>query len=228
MAIQQNENSMPDSYRASDRRDMLPLIPPRRNRILEIGCGEGRFLASIPGVDECWGVEPDPRAAALATQRLSQVVQATFETAKEVLPRHYFDVIVCNDVIEHMVDHDLFLESVKSYLSPGGSLIMSIPNVRHYSNLFELVVARDWEYRDVGILDRTHLRFFTERSLRRACLDHGYRIDEFKRINGGIKWGLSVWGVSIWLFAYALIVLSLGKGRDIAFMQFAVRASLID
>jgi len=217
-----------DNYRSLDRRDMLSLIPERRSTVLEVGCGEGRFAASIPGVIETWGIEPDPRAARLASTRLSHVLSTTFEQAKEVLPKKYFDVIVCNDVIEHMADHDRFLEDAKALLSAGGALVASIPNVRFYRNLFELIVARDWEYRDTGILDRTHLRFFTERSLRRTLAQHGYRIEKFHGINGGIEFKWSIWSICNFLFAYALIAVSLGRFRDIAFLQFATCASTFD
>ena len=158
---------MTDNYRSSDRHEMLAFLPERRSTILEIGCGEGRFSASIPGATETWGVEPDERAVALASRRLSHVLQGTFDQVKGRLPQRHFDVIICNDVIEHMTDHDSFLEDIKAFLSPGGALVASIPNVRYYQNLFELIVACDWEYRSSGILDRTHLRFFSERSLRR-------------------------------------------------------------
>lgn len=219
---------MSDWYRGSERPEMLALIPARRSTVLEVGCGEGRFAASIPGVTETWGVEPDAGAAAIAGRRLSHVLQSTFDAAKEKLPQAYFDVIVCNDVIEHLVDHDQFLEDAKVLLATGGVLVASIPNVRHYLNLFELLVARDWEYREAGILDRTHLRFFTARSLRRTLRQHGYRIDLFRGINGGIRVRWSKWGLMTALFGYLMIALSLGRSRDIIHPQFAVRASITD
>lgn len=214
-----------DRYRAAYRPEMLPFIPERRATLLEIGCGEGRFAASIPGVSEAWGVEPDPHAAAAAGSRLFRVVQAPFEIARDQLPRNHFDVVVCNDVIEHLTDHDRFFEDIKGYLSDGGVLVASLPNVRFYRNLIELIFARDWEYRDSGILDRTHLRFFTERSLRRTLGQHGYSTEKFEGINSGFWFGWSKWGVVSAIFSYGLIIASLGKAVDIKFQQFAFRAA---
>jgi len=204
---------------------MLSFIPERRRTVLEVGCGLGRFAASIPGVAEAWGVEPNEDAAEVAKGQLYRVIQATFDVARKDLPANYFDVVVCNDVIEHMIDHDQFLEDAKTLLTPGGVLVASIPNVRFYLNLFELVCARDWEYREAGILDRTHLRFFTERSLRRTLDQHGYRIEDLRGINGGLKFERTKWGIATYLFGYGLIALSFGRFRDIAFQQFAVRAT---
>ena len=82
--------------------------------------------------------------------------------------------MVCNDVIEHMADHDRFLRQIRGHIAPGGVLIGSVPNMRHYRALFELLVLRDWDYRDSGVLDRTHLRFFTARSLRRSLTRAGF------------------------------------------------------
>ena len=217
---------MNDGYRSYSRPEMQKFLPSRRRTVLEVGCGEGRFSAAIEGAVETWGIEPDPEAAERAAGRLHHVLSGSFEQEKDKLPREYFDAIVCNDVIEHMVDHDQFLEDIKAFLSPGGSLVASVPNVRHYQNLFELVVARDWHYREAGTLDRTHLRFFTERSLRRAFEQHGYRIDLLAGINGGIKFGWSKWRLAQSLFAYAAIAGSLGRSRDIMYPQFAVRAEV--
>ena len=91
------------------------------------------------------------QAAAAARSRLSHLLDRPFEAAKRDLPRRYFDVIVCNDVIEHMPDHDGSLEDVKELLTDGGALVASIPNVRHYGNLFDVVFGSDWEYRDMGV-----------------------------------------------------------------------------
>jgi 2-polyprenyl-3-methyl-5-hydroxy-6-metoxy-1,4-benzoquinol methylase len=204
------------------RTEMLALLPARYDRVLEIGCDEGDFAASLHG--EVWGVEPDAEAAAVASGRLHRVLTGTFETMRDALPAGYFDVVVCNDVIEHMVDHDRFLDLVRAYIAPGGVLIGSVPNMRHYRALFELLVLRDWDYRDSGVLDRTHLRWFTARSLRRSLVRAGFEIEQFHGINGGIRFALSRQHLPHALFGLALIVLTLGYWRDISFMQFAFRA----
>ena len=216
-------------YRQS-RREMLALLPAEYAKVLEIGCDEGDFAAGLYG--EVWGVEPDTESATIAAGRLHRVLTGTFDTVRAKLPQGYFDVIVCNDVIEHMADHDRFLREIGDYLAPGGVLIGSVPNMRHYRALFELLVLRDWDYRDSGVLDRTHLRFFTARSLRRSLVRAGFRIERFEGINGGIQFGppggfsLSRQHLPHALFGWAMIALTFGQWRDIRFMQFGFRVRL--
>jgi 2-polyprenyl-3-methyl-5-hydroxy-6-metoxy-1,4-benzoquinol methylase len=210
------------------RSEMLAFLPERYGRVLEIGCDEGDFAARLRG--EVWGVELNADAASVAAGRLHRVLTGTFEETRDVLPHSYFDVVVCNDVIEHMADHDIFLREIQAHIAPGGVLIGSVPNMRHYRALFELLVLRDWDYRDTGVLDRTHLRFFTARSLRRSLERAGFQIEQFRGINGGIQFSpsrgftLSRQHLPHALFGWALIVLTLGRWRDTRFMQFGFRA----
>ena len=200
------------------------MLPPVRRRVLEIGCAEGVFLAGIAGAEEKWGIEPTEPAAAVARTRLTRVISKNFDEAKNELPLGYFDLVICNDVIEHMTDHDGFLAEIKKYMAPDGVIVGSIPNVRYHKNLFNLLFAKDWEYVDWGILDRTHLRFFTEKSLRRSLSAAGFEVETFRGINGGIEFGLSKWTLAYSLFALFSIALSMGYFRDIRHQQFAFRA----
>jgi len=203
---------------------MSAFLPKRRTAVLEIGCGEGMFAASIEGTTETWGVELDSEAAHAASSRLHKVINAGFDEASGVLPRNYFDVVICNDVIEHMIDHDSFFRTIKKHISDSGVLIGSIPNVRHYNTLFRLLFSKDWRYRDDGILDRTHLRFFTEKSLRRTLAEHGFCVEELRGINSGIALGWSRWALCSAIAAYGAIVISFGSFRDIRHLQFGFRA----
>src|SRR5471030_449543 len=98
-------------YYALARPEMRAFLPTRRARLLDVGCGNGMFAASLDGVQETWGIEPTEAAEAAAT-RLHHVIRGTFDAARPHLPLQYFDVIVCNDVIEHMPDHDAFLSRI--------------------------------------------------------------------------------------------------------------------
>jgi len=111
--------------------------------VLEVGCGEGAFSTEVPGTSETWGIEPDQRSAQVAKTRLFKVFVNTFDAVKAELPVRYFDLVVCNDVIEHMTDHDAFLHSIQDHMAPGAYLVGSVPNVRFYGNLFNLLIARD-------------------------------------------------------------------------------------
>ena len=211
------------NYFSQKRPEMLAFVPERRDRVLEVGCSEGHFLAQMPGVTERWGVEPSA-AAEQARTRLDHVFQATFDGADPELPAGYFDVVVCNDVIEHMPDHDAFFERVKRVVAPGGVIVGSIPNVRFYYNLFQMVLEKDWHYQDSGILDRTHTRFFTEKSLR-ACLSrHGWAVQRFEGLNQNIvMYGHRA--KTYHLMSKALIAGTLGYFSDIQYLQFGFRAT---
>lgn len=164
---------------------------------------------------EYWGVEPSS-AAEQAQVVLDHVLAGTYDAVEGSLPSNYFDVVICNDVIEHLPDHDAFLASIKGKLASGGSLVASLPNVRYIENLKGLLLARDWQYTDAGILDRTHLRFFTRKSICRTLQEHGFQIDEMVGLNQYRRGGVS--GLATWLWCLVF-------GRDIVYLQFGVRCS---
>jgi len=208
-------------YRSSTRPEIRDLLPPLKAgmKVLEIGCGEGAFSVTIPGATETWGIEPDAGSAAIARSRLSRVFANTFDEVVTELPTAYFDLVVCNDVIEHMTDHDAFLRSIKTSMAPGAYLVGSVPNVRFHSNLFNLIVAQDWHYQNNGILDRTHFRFFTFRSFRRSLVDAGFEVKRLEGIARGTEFDWNLRGVVERLFRKILIVVSLGRAWDINYLQ---------
>lgn len=208
-----------DTYFEQERPEVLPFLPKQFQTVLEVGCGKGTFAAQLARNAEVWGVEPDPGAADTARQHLHSVMQGTYDEVEKDLPRGHFDLVICNDVIEHMPDHDAFLSKVAAVMKPDGVLVASIPNIRQFNVLSELLFSRDFRYRDSGILDRTHLRFFTEKSLRRCLQQHGYKIESFGGINP-MKFRLSLKRILMIL----LTVISFGAYRDIWFAQFAFRA----
>lgn len=171
------------NYYQFQRAEMMEFLPHSYKRVLEIGCGEGSFAAQLLSNTEIWGVEPNETAARAAANRLKTVLIGNYDTVRDRLPASYFDLVICNDVIEHVPDHDALLRDLHNKLQDGGYLVASIPNVRHFKNLAELLFQKDWRYREAGVLDRTHLRFFTERSIRRTLVEHGFVIDVLKGIN---------------------------------------------
>jgi len=213
------------AYFTNTRGEMHRFLPPHPRRILEIGCGEGRFAMAIEGVEERWGVEPDPTSAAIAARHLTRVLPGLYETERDALPDAYFDVVICNDVIEHMTDHDAFFRDISRKLAPGGAIVGSLPNVRYFKNLFDLVILRDWDYKDAGVLDRTHFRFFTQKSLRRSLEAAGYQVQALSGLNQKLTEIRGPRDLLYTLFGLVLIVCSLGSARDTAYMQIAFRAS---
>jgi SAM-dependent methyltransferase len=202
-------------YYQVNRKEVAALLPRQYSRVLEIGCGAGGFRKNMDQVHEYWGVEPVASIAELARDNLTKVLVGNYQDVESKIPDNYFDLVICNDVIEHMPDHDEFLQSIKDKLSKGGCLVASIPNVRYIGNLREMLIAKDWEYKSYGILDRTHLRFFTEKSLRRALINNAYSIEEFIGIN--CYRARSPLERVICLLAVLLF------GRDIKYLQFCIR-----
>lgn len=217
------------NYFQAARGNMRQFLPKSYRTVLEIGCGEAGFSQLLTPGAEVWGVEPS-RAADVAAQRLHKVLRGKFDDVSNQLPDGHFDLVVCNDVIEHMVDHDAFLEAIKAKLAVAGVLVGSIPNFRYYVNLYELIVRGDFEYEDSGIRDRTHLRFFTEKSLKRTLQQHGFLIDEFAGINSDFDRPLQsapqqslVKALAKRSVLVSLIGVSLGRARDVQYQQFGFR-----
>lgn len=156
-----------ESYFAHARVEVAPLLPKHCGRVLEIGCGAGATLAWLRHAglaDHTVGVEISQEAARVAQTQVDDVHCLDFERDGGAL-RQQFDVILCLDVLEHMVDPWGVLDRlVSKNLADGGTLVASLPNIRHYSVLLPLIFQGRWDYEEAGLLDRTHLRFFTRRS----------------------------------------------------------------
>jgi 2-polyprenyl-3-methyl-5-hydroxy-6-metoxy-1,4-benzoquinol methylase len=209
--------SDPKAYFRHERREVAEFLPREYRRVLEVGCGEGVFSAHLKAPCEYWGIEPSAGAAARASRKLYRVLGGTYQEVYGQLPDHYFDLVICNDVIEHLPDHDEFLRAIQRKMDAGGRLVGSIPNVRYVWNLYGLLVEKDWRYADEGTLDRTHLRFFTEKSWRRTLAEHGFLVEELRGINESTG--------AIWSKVLKLIEAgTLGHYRDIKFLQFGFRA----
>ncbi len=138
----------------------------RGRRLLDVGAANG-FLAQrlTERGYEVTGIEGDPRLAALAAGKCHAVVVADLDREAPELSGS-FDVIVYGDVLEHLKDPLRVFQHLNRYLSPDGTLVISVPNVAHLRVRLQLLLGR-FEYAERGILDRTHLRFFTLSSLRR-------------------------------------------------------------
>ena len=95
-----------------------------------------------------------------------------------------FDVVVMNDVLEHLVDPWAVLRSLHRVLTAGGSVVASIPNIRYFPVLKKYIMKGQWQYRDDGVMDRTHLRFFTQRSIMDLFMSTNYKILKLEGING--------------------------------------------
>jgi len=155
---------------------MLDFTP---KRVLEIGSAAGLFRTHFGDV-EYWGVEPVREVAVESERLLSYVLIGLYDEVEAKIPNGYFDLIVCNDVIEHMPSPSSFLKHVSSKLRPNGVMIGSVPNVRYLPVMFGYLILRDWKYDPRGgVLDDTHLRFFTRKSLIRTFNQTGvWRVEK--------------------------------------------------
>lgn len=157
-----------EGYFAHARKEILPLLPQNCGRVMELGCGSGATLGWLRQTKKASytvGVEISEAAALAAREHADEIHQADFERGDIPVNGQLFDVILCLDVLEHMVDPWSVVDRLaRQYLVAGGTLVVSLPNVRHYSVVLPLLFDGRWDYEDAGLLDRTHLRFFTRSS----------------------------------------------------------------
>jgi 2-polyprenyl-3-methyl-5-hydroxy-6-metoxy-1,4-benzoquinol methylase len=136
---------------------------PRTGRILDVGCGRGQLGEELRGLGwEVWGVEQDPEASAVAATRLDRVVRADLldEGAISCELEVPFDALVFSDVLEHVYDPRTTLERYLRRLKNGGHVFVSVPNAVVWTNRLRWFLGQV-QYEDTGVMDRTHIRFFT-------------------------------------------------------------------
>lgn len=168
-----------DSYFSGARRDLLAMIPANATRILDVGCGAGRLGEALKQerARDVTGIELHQASAAIAATLLDKVICASVTEAPlaEVGAPASFDCIIFGDILEHLLDPWETLRRYRTLLAPDGVVVASLPNIGHITVILGLLAGR-WEYRDRGVLDQTHLRFFTYRSLQQLFEQAGLEI----------------------------------------------------
>jgi 2-polyprenyl-3-methyl-5-hydroxy-6-metoxy-1,4-benzoquinol methylase len=205
-------NIKPEDYYSLSRPEMQEFIPATAKRVLDVGCGFGLFGKSIKERTgaEVWGIELDEESAKIAETNIDKVFIGDVNSIINTLPEQYFDCILFNDVLEHLADPYTVLLNIKKILSANAVVVSSIPNVRYIGNLKRLLVDKQWRYEDAGILDKTHLRFFTKKSMTDMFESLGYDVLQIEGINP----------VKTWKFDL-LNILSAGYLSDTRFLQYA-------
>lgn len=177
-------------YHGQVRRDVFALVA-KGDRLLDLGGGTGatarelkrigrcRYVGVIDGISD--HVADLDFAATGDLDQPGQIVQLATAHGP-------FDTILCLDVLEHLRAPESVLTEVLTALSPGGQLVASIPNVRHVSVIVPLLLRGRWDYADTGVLDRTHLRFFTRSSARALIEGAGFRIDRIVPSATATRW----------------------------------------
>ncbi len=158
-------------YYSTVREDLINLLPKNPSqKVLEVGAAKGDTLVAIKanklasevvGMDFCDMPETNQSNPLIDKFLISDIEKDDFSS----LPKNYFDVIICGDVLEHLVDPWAAVQKLQILLKQGGIFIVSLPNIRHVSALYKIVVKGDFQYDPKGgLLDKTHMRFFCKKN----------------------------------------------------------------
>jgi SAM-dependent methyltransferase len=202
----------PAGYYDQPRTEVAALVPAGCRRVLDVGCGQGALgrLLRERGHQVC-GVELVREAADEARRWLDRVVVGDAEADGLPFPPASFDAVVFADVLEHLVDPWRVLREAARLLVPGGVVVASVPNLQNGALLWRLVRGR-WEYRDRGLTDFGHLRFFTLHTLRGLFAQAGLVVEHV-----GHRYRRSVW-------RSLACLLTVGRARAFLARQYLVVA----
>ena len=155
---------------------IIRALTPDNVRVLDVGCGTGGQTCAINRGknNDVVAVEPDPLRAAAARSKGLNVYEGVFND-HFVACFGTFDVIILADVLEHVADPAQMLALVRGCLRAGGSMIVSVPNVAHWTVRFRLLLGR-FDYADGGIMDATHLRWYTRKTLLSLLENAGFKV----------------------------------------------------
>ncbi|MDP1853442.1 MAG: class I SAM-dependent methyltransferase [Candidatus Omnitrophota bacterium] len=207
-------SAKPDDYYLRKRPEMLGYIPKTARKILDAGCGAGLFGEEIKQKlnAEVWGIEIDEKAASLARNKIDKLFVGDIYNLLGELPDTYFDCVVFNDSLEHLADPFTVLNKIKAKLTKEGIIVCAIPNMRYFKILKELLIKKQWKYQDSGILDKSHLRFFTQKSIEGMFKALGYEIVTIEGIGPAIN---NSWELKL------LNLITFGQLSDSKYPEFA-------
>jgi 2-polyprenyl-3-methyl-5-hydroxy-6-metoxy-1,4-benzoquinol methylase len=163
------------SYYQQHRSEILPLIRATPSRVLDIGCGKGGVAStlrhhfeslSITGFDKYRDDAFDYSSAFNAFHNVDLMEEwPSIDYAS-------FDLVLLLDVLEHLTEPQTVLRKLSTLISSETQVIVSLPNFHFYSNLYEIIRSGRFQYKDSGILDRTHVRFFGFEDAREMINEH--------------------------------------------------------
>ena len=171
-----------DSYYDLIREEILNLIPSSTKHLLDIGCGMGTTSSVAKrkfNIEEVIGIEKFENAASAASTKLDKVICGDIESLQLEYSNNYFDCILCADVLEHLINPENVIRKLHSLLSDNGVLITSLPNIRHIVPLLKIIFDR-LEYEESGILDKTHLHFYTLHTMKKMFSEAGFEIQKIE------------------------------------------------
>jgi SAM-dependent methyltransferase len=177
----------PDCYHDGFNERLFVAVPSRAKRILELGCAGGRLGHELKLRDPSRyvaGVERDPEAAQIAGERLDDIFVLDVQVDIPPIEPGSLDCILFGDVLEHLIDPEDTLRRYRDLLSDDGLVLVSLPNTQHFS-VIKSLLRGDFMYQPAGLLDATHLRFFTYMSFAKLMLDAGFLPKIENRIRSG-------------------------------------------
>jgi 2-polyprenyl-3-methyl-5-hydroxy-6-metoxy-1,4-benzoquinol methylase len=177
-------------YYFNIRDDLIRLIPPQAKSILEVGCAGGMTGKALreKGFKEIVGIEVNEEVTQTGRPYYDKLIVGDVEKISLPFEKEHFGCILYGDVLEHLLDPWLVLTNHHVFLKKGGTIVCSIPNIRHYRIIKKLVFKGEWEYTKKGIIDKTHLRFFTLDSIRRMLGKAGFEIKSIIKSSSGAYW----------------------------------------
>ena len=155
-----------DKQYTASRPELLELISPDSRKILDVGCADGHLSSFFRDQynAEVWGVEISHTMADKAKNKMDRVLVGPIENFFSALPDKYFDTIILADILEHLIDPCLVLLKLRGKLTDNGAFVASIPNVGHWGVIKNLLKGI-WRYTDYGLMDSSHLRWFTRQTI---------------------------------------------------------------
>lgn len=168
-------------YFGNARHDYVRALPDDPGAsVLELGCASGATGALALAQKKCsrWvGIELHEPSGLQAREILTEVHIGDVEMMALPFEAASFDALVCSEVLEHLIDPERTLKKLASFLKPGARVYASVPNITHYRVVIDLFLGK-FDYRDFGVMDRTHLRWFTPKTLRNLFEVCGIAVDE--------------------------------------------------
>ena len=183
-----NNKHMKEDFNPSyigSRVDIVNLVPAGAKKILDMGCSIGALGHQLKQKfrAEVVGIELDNQMAQIAKENLDKVIIGNIDELNlgDYLLPNYFDCIIFADILEHLKNPWDVLKSSTTFLNNEGIIVASIPNIRHYTTIINLLFKGYWPYRERGIHDKTHLRFFTLKNIKEMFQNAGLEIVRLER-----------------------------------------------
>lgn len=158
-----------EEYYATIQHEVVELVPDGIEHILELGCGTGLTGRAIKNKSknkiEVVGIEIEPDIAEKAKKNIDKVINDDAEKVELPYDREYFDCIIYANILEHLIYPEKLIIKNCKFLKQNGYVIVIIPNIAHYRTI-KMLLRKEWNYQDRGILDDTHLRFFAFKNIK--------------------------------------------------------------